>query len=94
MKDVLGAGKTFRKDECIVKEVVDLCKNVEDDPTTIDMADDDLVNAHHVAVSLSPDEDSNLGVSQVQILDLALNKIKSIPDQNVQENVRETLSKD
>lgn len=57
------------------------------------MTANDLVNAYHVVVSLSPDEYSGTGVSQIQILGLVLVKISTNSDEHLRDSVRETLCK-
>lgn len=79
-----AAGKGFRPEDDVRKESIDLCKK--------HLKGDDLVNSHHVIVSLSPDEYSGSGVSQIGILDLVLWKISTLPE-DIRDNVRETLCK-
>lgn len=86
VKDFKKAGKSLRPDAEVVEEAIELCREKSAD-------DDELADAHHVIVSLSPDEYSGTGVSQVQILDMVLWKISTITDRNVRQNVRETLCK-
>lgn len=74
-----AAGREFRHDDVVLEEATNICKNSAD--------------AHHVLVTLSPDEYSSTGVSQIQILDMVLWKISTIPDLEIQEGVKETLCK-
>lgn len=92
-EEFLKSGEKFRNNEDVIKEAVGICQKVRDNPMTADMTSDDLVNAHHVAVSLSPDEYSGTGVSQIEILDIVLWKIRTIQDEIVRGNVKETLCK-
>lgn len=85
VEDFKKKGRPLRPDADVVEEAIGLCREKSDG--------DILADAHHVVVSLSPDEYSGTGVSQIQILDMVLWKISTIPDQQVRQNVRETLCK-
>jgi len=85
VEDFKKKGRSLRPDPDVVEEAIELCREKSDG--------DILADAHHVVVSLSPDEYSGTGVSQIQILDMVLWKISTIPDQQVRQNVRETLCK-
>ena len=87
--DFKKSGKSFRKDDDIINEAVQMCNNVK----TSELSRDQAADAHHVVVSLSPDEYSGTGVSQIQILDTVLWKISTIPDSDVRKCVKETLCK-
>ena len=73
------AGRKHRNDDVVLEEAAKLCHTNPD--------------AQNVLVTLSPDEYSATGVSQVQILDMVLWKISTIPDVMIQEGVKETLCK-
>ena len=85
VQDFKKKGRSLRPDADVVEEAIELCREKS--------SSDILADAHHVVVSLSPDEYSGTGVSQIQILDMVLWKISTIPDQKVRQNVRETLCK-
>lgn len=80
------SGRSFRDHEEVFDEAIKLCKDSG-------ISKEEVADAHHVIVSLSPDEYSGTGVSQIQILDMVLWKISTIPDPNIESNVRETLGK-
>lgn len=88
-EDFTRAGQSFRNADVVVKDVVDMCKSIPDN----EISKDELADAHHVIVSLSPDEYSGTGVSQIQILDMAMWKISQVDDPHIQDNLRETLCK-
>ena len=90
-EDFAKAGKSFRDEVDVVDEAVRMCRELCENSDDFD--GDKLVDAHRVIVSLSPDEYSGTGVSQVQVLDMVLWKISTIPDREVRENVGETLCK-
>lgn len=78
-REFAAAGREFRNHDVVLEEATKLCKNSAD--------------AHHVLATLSADEYSSTGVSQIQILDMVLWKISTIPDVKIQEGVKETLCK-
>lgn len=80
------AGRKFRNDDVVLEEATEFCKKSE-------ISKEEISDAHHVLVTLSPDEYSATGVSQIQILDMVLWKISTIPDVQIQEGVKETLCK-
>lgn len=84
--DFKSSGKSFRQDNVVLDEAIQLCKDSV-------VSKDEVADAHHVIVSLSPDEYSGTGVSQIQILDMVLWKISTISDTSIKSNMRETLCK-
>ena len=92
-EDFKNAGGRLRKEADVVDEAVIMCRNLCDSKTEAGFDGNKLVDAHRVIVSLSPDEYSGTGVSQMQILDMVLWKISTIPDKEVRENVGNTLCK-
>lgn len=92
-EDFALSGDKFRSADEVLDEAVTLCKDVLKDPAMVGVTKDDVVNAHHVLVSLSPSEYSQTGVSQIQILDMVLRKIDSIGDTAIKDGVKETFCK-
>lgn len=87
-----GFKRTFRQHDEVIEEAMTLCRKFrEKDLPEFDH--DMYVDAHRVVVSLSTDEYSGTGVSQLQILDLVLWKISLIPEDEIRESVGETLCK-
>lgn len=85
-EEFAAAGRRFRDDNVVLEEATKFCKKTE-------ISKEEISDAHHVLVTLSPDEYSATGVSQIQILDMVLWKISTIPDLDIQEGVKETLCK-
>lgn len=85
-EDFKRSGRTFRQDSVVLDEAIRLCKDS-------DLSKDEVADAHHVVVSLSPDEYSKTGVSQIQVLDMVMWKISTVSDLTIQSNLRETLCK-
>ena len=86
------AGYVFRDHSAVVDEAVQLCNSVVEDPDSSGISKDTLHDAFEVATSLTSDEYSDTGLTQIQILDLALKKIQSL-DPQVSKGVEETLCK-
>ena len=80
------AGRKFRNNDVVLEEATKLCEKTE-------ISKEEISDAHHVLVTLSPDEYSATGVSQIQILDMVLWKISTIPDVKILEGVKEILCK-
>ena len=78
-EEFASAGRKHRSDNVVLEEASKLCKMSPD--------------AQNVLNTLSSDEYSDTGVSQVQILDMVLWKISTIQDVKIQEGVKETLCK-
>lgn len=82
----------FRDHSAVVEDVMALCRGVVDDETSNGVSENTLNDVYEVATSLTTDQFSDTGLTQIQILDLALNKIKSI-DEPTAQGVKETLCK-
>lgn len=82
----------FRDHSIVVDEMMAICKEVVDDETSSGVSENTLQDVYEVATSLTRDKYSDTGLTQIQILDLALHKIKSL-DQPTAQGVKETLCK-
>ena len=86
------AGYVFREHSAVVDEIVQLCNSVVEDSHSSGVSKDTLHDVFEVATSLTSDEYSDTGLTQIQILDLALKKMQSLNPQ-VSKGVQETLCK-
>lgn len=86
------AGYVFREHSAVVDETMQLCNSVAEDPHSSGVSKDTLHDVFEVATSLTSDEYSDTGLTQIQILDLALKKMQSL-DAQVSKGVQETLCK-
>ena len=84
--------KKFREHSKVVDDTMALCRGVVDDPQSSGVSEDTFNDVYEVTTSLTADEFSDTGLTQIQILDLALKKIKSL-DETTSKGVRETLCK-
>ena len=82
-------------DSSIVDKMMNICRKIcekSKTDSTVNFNENNLADAHRVIVSLTSDEYSSTGVSQIQILGNVLKKIETL-DGNVADGVRETLCK-
>lgn len=84
--------KAFRGHTEVVDETMDICRKVVDDPNSMGVSEETYNDVYEVATSLTNDLYSDTGLSQVQILDMTLDKIKSL-EVAVAKGVTETLCK-
>lgn len=91
LKEEHGA-KLFREHSRVVDETMALCRNVVDDPDSSGVSEETFHDVYDVATSLTKDTFSDTGLTQIQVLDLALEKIKSL-DEHTSKGVTETLCK-
>lgn len=82
----------FRDHSTVVDEAMLLCNRVVEDPHSSGVSKDTVHDVFEVVSSLTSDEYSDTGLTQIQILDLALKKTQSL-DANVSSGVQETLCK-
>ena len=82
----------FRDHSTVVDEAMLLCNRVAEDPHSSGVSKDTVHDVFEVITSLTSDEYSDTGLTQIQILDLALKKTQSL-DANVSSGVQETLCK-
>lgn len=92
LKQEHGDDASFRDHSAVVQEMMALCKDVVDDETSSGVSENTLNDVYEVATSLTNDQFSDTGLTQIQILDVALNKIKTI-DEPTAQGVKETLCK-
>ncbi len=90
MKD--GHEGPFRDHSIVVDDVMRTCREVVDDPNSIGVSSDTYSDVYDVVTSITNDEYSDTGLTQIQILDLALKKIRTL-DKEVGKGVNETLCK-
>ena len=102
IKEFKGKNQTFRNNEKVLGEVKEMCRKFRNDPHSIGLTSKILKNAVEVSNSLGLHTKdlngeeilySDTGVSQVNILDMVLWKIKNIQDKELKNNVQETLCK-
>lgn len=82
----------FRDHATVVDETMNLCRRVVEDPESAGVPKESLNDVFEVTTSLTSDEFSDTGLTQIQILDLTLNKIQSLHE-DVSKGVQETLCK-
>ena len=82
----------FRDHRTVVDEAMLLCNRVVQDPHSSGVSKDTVHDVFEVITSLTSDEYSDTGLTQIQILDLALKKTQSL-DATVSSGVQETLCK-
>ena len=86
-EDFEKSNGSYRTGEEVIAEALKLCRGLKEGSPV------EVSNAHHVIVSLSTFEYSDTGVTQIEILDLVLQKIDSIVDPLIREGVSVTLLK-
>ncbi|CAM9701876.1 unnamed protein product [Ectocarpus sp. 6 AP-2014] len=86
------SGYEFRDHATVVDETMKLCTRVVEDPESTGVPKENLHDVFEVTTSLTSDEFSDTGLTQIQILDLTLNKIQSL-EEHVSKGVAETLCK-
>lgn len=91
IKEGHGNG-AFREHSGVIDEAMATCRAVVSDPTSVGVSEDTYSDVYEVVTSLTDDQYSDTGLTQIQILDLALRKIKSL-DETVSSGASETLCK-
>ena len=102
LKEFRNKNQEFRPTATVLQEVTELCHKIRDDPYTVGLTVKQIKKAKEVAESLAKHAKDNAGeyimysdtgITQVNILDLVLWKMKNIPDKELRDNIGETLCK-
>lgn len=84
--------KGFREHRMVVDDAMNICRYAVDDPQSSGVSDSTYHDMYEVVTSLTNDEFSDTGLTQIQILDLVLDKIRTLDDTTAA-GARETLCK-
>lgn len=96
-KEFESLGMKHDSNDVIIEKAMRIFRDVrerakKDATGTVNFSADQLADCHNVVTTLTPDEYSGTGVSQIHILGLVLWKLSTL-DQKTKEGVEETLGK-